>query len=120
MPGSGPKLTRREAEIAVSFGEDLAKLNEPAAFPDHVEEIAMLPGRRIGPFAGCAFPRPGSAQPNKHRSAGSVASVSNDPIVADAPPVGKIVTADVLGLFCEPASKIRCLDGHGQSPKDEG
>ena len=70
----------------------------------------MLAGRRIGPFAGGAFPRPGSAQPNKHGSAGGVASVSNDPVVADAPPIREIVAADALGLLCKPAGKIRGLD----------
>src|SRR5215510_14706702 len=117
MPGCRRRLTRRKAEIALGFGEDLAKFNEPAAFPDHVEEIAVLPGRCIGPFAGCALPRLGAAQPNKHRPAGGVASISDDPIVADAPPVGEIVTADALGLLCKPASEIGGLDGHGQSPK---
>ena len=70
----------------------------------------MLAGRRIGPFAGGAFPRAGSAQPNKHRSAGGVANVANDPVVADAPSVGQIMTADGFGLLCKPAGEIRCLD----------
>jgi len=110
MPGFGRKLTRREAEIAVGFRENVTEFSEAAAFSDHVKQITVLAGRRIGPFAGCAFPRPRTAQPNKHRSAGGVASVSDDPIVADAPPVGEIVTADALGLLCKPAGEIRCPD----------
>ena len=48
------------------FGENVAKSNETAALADHVEQIAMLAGRCIGPFAGGALACPGSAQPNKH------------------------------------------------------
>jgi hypothetical protein len=30
--------------------------------------------------------------------------------MANAPPIGKIVAADELGLLRKPARKIRCLD----------
>ena len=104
------KLRRRQAEIAASLGENIAKFNETAAFPDDVEQIAVLARRRVGPFAGGALARPGSAQPNKHRPAAGVASVSDDPVMADAPPIGEIVAADEFGLLRKPARKIRCLD----------
>jgi hypothetical protein len=52
------KLRRRQAEIAAGLGENIAKLNETAAFPDDVEQIAVLARRRIGPFAGGPLPAP--------------------------------------------------------------
>jgi hypothetical protein len=101
---------RRQAEIAASLSENLAKLNKTAAFPDHVEQIAVLTRSRIGPFAGGALARAWSAQPNKHRPAAGVASVSYDPVMADTPSVGEIAAADGFSLLRKPARKIRCLD----------
>src|SRR6516164_10193218 len=111
------KLTRRQAEIAMRFGENVTKSNETATVADHVKQIPMLAGCRIGPFAGGALACTGSTQPNKHRPARGVASVSDDPVVANASAVGEIVAADVLGLLCKPAGEIRYLDLHGQSLK---
>ena len=110
MPGFRCELTRWKAEITACFGEDIAKLKETTAFPDNVEQIAVLPGCRIGPFAGGALACTGSAQPNKHRPARGVASVSDDPVSADAPTIGEIVAADKFDLFGKPAGEIRCLD----------
>ena len=41
-------LEPRQAQKATGLGEDVAELNEPAAFPDHVEQIAVLTGGRVG------------------------------------------------------------------------
>src|SRR4029453_12333540 len=99
----------RQAEKATSLGEDIAELKEPTAFPDHVEEVAVFAGSRIGPLASGTPPRARSAQPNKHRSSGCVANVSDDPVAADPSAVGEIVAADKFGLLSKPEGKIRCL-----------
>ena|SRR6516162_9408877 len=103
-------LRRRQAEIAASFGKDIAKLNETAVFPDHVEQIPVLAGRRVSPLAGRALTRDRSAQPDKHRSSGRIANIADDPVAADTPPVGEIMAADKLGLLGKPAGEIRSLD----------
>ena len=48
MPGFRYELNRWEAEIAASFGENIAKFNETAAFADHIEQIAVLTRCRVG------------------------------------------------------------------------
>jgi hypothetical protein len=65
----------------------------------HIEEIAVFPGSRIGPFASGALSRRWDAQPNKYRSAGCVANVSDDPVAADPSPDGEIVAADSFRLL---------------------
>ena len=50
-------LRPRQAEKATSLGEDVAELEEPTAFPDDVEQIAVLASRRIGPLASGTLPR---------------------------------------------------------------
>ena len=49
--GSG----RRQAEKAPGLIGDIAKVGEAAAFADDIEQIAMIAGRGVGPFAGGAL-----------------------------------------------------------------
>ena len=106
----GRKLEPRHAEKATGFGEDVAELDQTAAFPDNVEQIPVLAGCRVSPLAGGALPRCRPAQLNEHRPAGGIASVSDNPVSADTPTIGEIVAADKFDLFGKPAGEIRCLD----------
>ena len=58
----------RQAQKTTRLSEDITELNEPTAFTDDVEQIAVFTAGRVGPFARGALPRTRSAQPNKHRS----------------------------------------------------
>ena len=58
-------LEPRQAQKATGFSEDLAEFKETTAFPDDVEQITALTGRRIGPLARGPLPRARPAQPNK-------------------------------------------------------
>ena len=109
MLGFRRKLRWRQTEKATGLCEDISKLKETATFPDDIEQISVLAGRRIGPFACCALPRIGPAQPNEHRPAGRVARVSDDPVSANPSPIRKIMSADNFRALREAAIKIRSL-----------
>ena len=81
---------------------DILEVDEAAAFSDDVEEIAMLAGGRVGPFAGGTFRR--VLEPDIHRAAGCVARIAHEPVVALAATAGKIMPAHRLGL---PAETVR-------------
>ena len=109
MLGLRRKLRWRQTEKATGLGEDIGKLNKTATFPDDIEQISVLTGRSISPFACCALPRIGPAQPNEHRPAGGVARVSDDPVSANPSPIGKIMLADNFCTLREAATEIRSL-----------
>jgi hypothetical protein len=85
-------------------------LNEAAAFPDDVEQIAVFSGRGIGLLASCSLPPMTLAQPNEHGPAARLVNVTDDPIAANAPAIGKILPADEFGPLGEPAGEIGYLD----------
>ena len=58
-------LEPRQAEKATGLGKDVAEFKETTAFPDDVEQIAVLTGRCIGPLARGPLPRARPAQANK-------------------------------------------------------
>jgi len=62
----------------------------PRAFPDHVEQITMLAGGSVGPFARGTLFRP--FEPHEHRATRRVAHVADAP-VATLPPSGRAVMA---------------------------
>ena len=48
-------LRVRQAEEAARLIGDVLEVDQAAAFPDDVEQVAMLAGGGVGPFAGGAF-----------------------------------------------------------------
>ena len=109
MLGLRRKLRWRQTEKATGLGEDIGKLKETATFPNQIEQISVLAGRSIRPFACRALPRIGPAQPNEHRPAGGIARIPDDPVSADPSPVGKIMPADNFCTLREAATEIRSL-----------
>ena len=51
---------------------------------DDIEQIAMLAGRGISPFAGGAFPAVRSNEANEQAAAGRVPDVADDPVATPA------------------------------------
>ena len=47
------RLGSWQAQEASCLLHDIAEINQPAAFPDHVEQITMLAGRRVGLMFNC-------------------------------------------------------------------
>src|SRR5262249_53994314 len=86
------------------------EVDETAALADDVEQIAMLAGGGVGPFAGRSFRR--FPQPHEHRSARRVAHVAHQPVAALAPAIGEIVTAYRLGLSREAVRQLGGVARH--------
>ena len=88
----------RQAEEASCFLSNVGKIDEAEAFADHVEQIPMLAGRCVGPFAGSPFPgfRPGQA--DEHGAAWRIPHIPDLPVIALFAPVREVVAAHRLGL----------------------
>ena len=101
-----------QAQEASRLVGDVAEVEKAAAFADDVEEIAMLAGRGVGPFAGGAAAGFRPLEPHEHRAARRVADVADQPVSALAPSVGEIVAAHRLGLARETARQFGSVAGH--------
>ena len=101
-PGSGSdrgRRRKRRASSATSW-----KSTRPQALADDVEQVAVLAGRRVGPFAGTAFAGRVAGQPHEHRAALRIPGVADLPVVSDPAPVREIMSAHRLGF----ARETRC------------
>ncbi len=106
-------LRSRQAEKTPGLNGDVAKVSKPATFPDHVEQIAMIPRRRrIRPFPRRALAGFSALQPHEHRAARRVPDVTDQPIISLAATVGKIMTAHRLGLARETMRQLRRIARH--------
>ncbi len=102
-----------QAEKAPCFIDDVGEFGEAAAFADDVEQIAMLAGRRVRPFAGSTLARFGSSQPDEEGAPWRVADIANQPVAALPPAVGEVVAAHRLGIARETVRQIGGPMAHG-------
>ena len=77
---------------------DVLEVDQAAALADDVEEIAMLAGGSVGPFAGGALAGFAALSPPEHRAAGRIADIADQPIAALAMAGGQVMPAHRLGL----------------------
>ena len=66
---------------------DIAEGGEAAARADEIEQIAMLAGRGVGPFAGGALAAVRAVQPDEERAAGIARGIADQPVAPFAPAV---------------------------------
>ncbi len=102
-----------QAEKAPCFIDDVGEFGEAAAFADDVEQIAMLAGRRVRPFAGSTLARFGSSQPDEQGAPWRVADIAHQPVAAFSPAFGEVVAAHCLGIAREAVRQIGGLITHG-------
>ena len=102
-----------KAEKASCFIGNFGEFGETTAFSDDVEQIAMLAGRRVRPFAGSTLARFGSSQPDEQGAPWRVADIANQPVAAFSSAVGEVVTAHRLGIARETVRQIGGLMAHG-------
>jgi hypothetical protein len=69
----------------------------------------------VGPFAGGTFAGLGAVQADEQRAPLGVADVADEPVAALAGTVGKVVTANCLGVARETVSEVGCFTRHGQA-----
>src|SRR3546814_4240248 len=114
----GLRLRRRHAEEGPGLVGDVLEVDEAAALADHVEEITMLAGCSVGPFAGGALRR--VLEPDIHRATRRVAHVAHQPVAALEAAGGEIVAAHCLGLPAQPTCKIGSdVAGHYAASRSE-
>ena len=102
-----------QAEKAPCFIDDVGEFSEAAAFADDVEQIAMLAGRRVRPFASSALARFRSSQSHEKRAPWRVADIADQPVAALPPAVGEVMAAHRLGIARETVRQIGGLMAHG-------
>src|SRR6202162_3185408 len=107
-----------QTQEASCFLGDIVEIDETATFSDHVKQVAVLGGRRVGPFAGRAPAGTFRFQADEHRSARRIPDVADLPVIADATAVGEIVTAHRLGLAREAMCQLRRIARHVTPPRD--
>ena len=102
-----------QAEKAPCFIGDVGEFGQAAAFADDVEQIAMLAGRRVRPFAGSTLARFGSSQPDEQGAPWRVADIAHQPVAAFSLAVGEIMATHRLGIARETVRQIGGLMAHG-------
>ena len=107
------RLRPWKAEKSPCFIGDVEEIGEAAAFADDVEQIAMLAGRRVGPFAGRPLARFRSSQPDEKGAPWRVADIANQPVAAFPPAVGEVVATHRLGIARETVRQIGGSMAHG-------
>src|SRR3546814_4088128 len=87
----------------------------PATNGDDVEQVPMVAGRGIGPFArqSAAF---AANQTHVQASSRCIVDIADHPVMAFAATVGEIVAAHRLGIFTEAARKFANRLVHGGAP----
>ncbi|GAN97751.1 hypothetical protein Geu3261_0251_002 [Komagataeibacter europaeus NBRC 3261] len=71
-----------QAEKAPGLVGDSAKIQQPEAFTDDVEQIAMLPCRAIRPFPSTATPVQTTMEANIERPTWRVVDIADQPVIA--------------------------------------
>jgi hypothetical protein len=87
-----------QAEEGSRLVEHVAQTLQPLVQGDEVEEIAMLAGGGVGPFAGGAFPSVRSCETNEQAAARCIDDVANHPVATPATAVGEVMAAYRLGI----------------------
>src|SRR5882724_8354527 len=112
------QLGSRQTQEASCLLSDIVEIDQTATFLDNVEEVAVLAGCRVGPFARRAAADVPAFQADEHRSARGVPDVADLPVIADATAVGEVVTAHRLGLACEAMYQLCRMARHITPPPD--
>src|SRR3546814_10737195 len=97
LAGRMRRLGTRQAEKAARLVEHLAEGVEPAIESDQIEEIAMLAGGGVGPFAGRAGTGLWSRETELEAPAGGVQNNATQHIAALAAAGGAGVAANGIG-----------------------
>jgi hypothetical protein len=89
---------------------------QPPVQGDEVEEIAMLAGGGVSPFAGGALSAVRSCEANEQAAAWRVGNVADDPVATPAAAVGEVAAAHRLGITRETARQVGSLRRHVAHP----
>src|SRR5262245_12219848 len=85
---------------------------QPAVQGDEVEEITVLAGSSVGPFAGSTLPVVGPYEANEQAAARRVRNIADDPVATPAIALREVMAAHRLGITRETARQIGGLRRH--------
>ncbi|KPH87196.1 hypothetical protein GLUCOINTEAF2_0204168 [Komagataeibacter intermedius AF2] len=102
-------LGLRQAEKPPGLVGNIAKIEQPEAFADDVEQITVLPRRAIRPFARAATPVRSTMQADIERPSRRVVDVADQPVIAVPSSGREVMPADRLGVFGQPAGQIASI-----------
>ena len=109
----------RQGEEGAGLVHGRAERGRGATAADQVEQVAVLPGGRVGPFAR----RARRLQADEERASRRAVDVARDPVAALLFAPGQIAAADFLGARGEHGGdpgRGRWCSGHGGPPLDNG
>ena len=110
------RLRSWQAEKVPGLIGDVAEIGKAAALADDIEEVAVIAGRRVGPFAGRTLAGFWSFQADEQGAAGCIPHVADQPVAALAATVGEIMTAHRLGIAREPVRQFGGIERHRYAP----
>ncbi len=102
-----------QAEKASRFIGDVGEIGEAAVFADDVEQIAMIAGRRVRPFACRTLAGFRPVQSDEEGATWRIADIADQPVAALPPAVEEVVAAHRLGIARETVRQIGGLMAHG-------
>ena len=85
--GTKRRLGQRQAKKPPSLANSIVEIDEATTLSDHVEQIAVLAGGCVRPFASGAFAGRRSLQTHEHGPSSRVANVTDNPVAACTPSV---------------------------------
>ena len=87
----------RQGEEGARLVERRAQRRRAGAVADEVEQVAVLPGRGVGPLAGHA----GAAEADEERAPAGAVEIARDPVAAVLAAVREVAPADGFGVGAE-------------------
>jgi hypothetical protein len=90
----------------------IAQTLQPAVQGDEIEEITVLAGSSVSPFAGGALPAVGPREANEQAATRRVRDIADDPVATPAMALREVMAAHRLGITRETAGQIGGLRRH--------
>ena len=107
------RFRSRQAEKVPRLVGGVAEIGKAAAFADDIEEVAVIAGRRVGPFAGRTLSGFRPFQPDEQGAAGCIPHVADQPVASLAATVGEIMAAHRLGIARKPVRQFGGIERLG-------
>ncbi len=99
----------RQTEETPGLVGNIAKIQQPEAFTDDVEQIAVLSCRAIRPFPRTATAVRSTMQTDIERPPRGVMNIPDQPVIAVPPPGGEVMATDRLGVLGQPVGQIASI-----------
>jgi hypothetical protein len=114
--GFGPRQAKKGSRLR----EDVTQAIKSAVQGDKIEEIAMLSGGCVGPFANSALASIRSRKPDEQAAAGRIFDVADEPVISGLATVGEIMAAHRWRLARKMARQFGGRTLHKRAPEKKG